>query len=71
VPAFCARRRREAEGAVARAWGQELVVPWFLRDELAGGLAADQDRSNLPCNSQIRCTYYLANLVFLGLDEED
>jgi hypothetical protein len=46
-------------------------VPWFLRDELAGGLAADQDRSNLPCNSQIRCTYYLANLVFLGLDEED
>jgi len=36
------------------------VVPWFLQDELADGLAAgeatDQDRSNLPCNSQIRYT---------------
>ncbi|KAG2568749.1 hypothetical protein PVAP13_7NG347200 [Panicum virgatum] len=41
VPAFCAPRRRRAE-AVARAWGQEVAVPWFLRDELAAGLAAGE-----------------------------
>jgi hypothetical protein len=38
VPPFCARPREVAEG-VARAWGEDVVVPWFLRDQLAGELA--------------------------------
>ncbi|KAL6651022.1 hypothetical protein ACP70R_009947 [Stipagrostis hirtigluma subsp. patula] len=41
VPAFCAHPRRESE-AVARVWGQDLVVPGFLRDQLAGELAVGE-----------------------------
>ncbi|KAF8702984.1 hypothetical protein HU200_032488 [Digitaria exilis] len=38
VPEFCALPRQQGEG-VARAWGQDVAVPWFLRDELAAKLA--------------------------------
>jgi hypothetical protein len=41
VPPFCARPREVAEG-VARAWGEDVVVPWFLRDQLAGELAVGE-----------------------------
>ncbi|RCV34464.1 hypothetical protein SETIT_7G161600v2 [Setaria italica] len=41
VPQFCARRRRGGE-RVARAWGEDVVVPWFLRDELAAELAVGE-----------------------------
>ncbi|CAL5068811.1 unnamed protein product [Urochloa decumbens] len=41
LPKICAGTRRQAEGVV-RAWGQDLVVPWFLRDQLAGELAAGE-----------------------------
>ncbi|CAL5031106.1 unnamed protein product [Urochloa decumbens] len=41
VQQFCARRRRQGEGVV-RAWGQDVVVPWFLRDELAAELAVGE-----------------------------
>ncbi|KAK3142113.1 hypothetical protein QOZ80_4BG0342390 [Eleusine coracana subsp. coracana] len=38
VPEFCAGTRRESE-LVARVWGQDVVVPRFLRDQLAAKLA--------------------------------
>jgi len=58
---FTESTRRVAERALGMGAGAGGgVVPWFLQDELADGLAAgeatDQDRSNLPCNSQIRYT---------------
>ncbi|KAL6651017.1 hypothetical protein ACP70R_009942 [Stipagrostis hirtigluma subsp. patula] len=37
VPAFCAGERQVEERA-ATAWGQDVVVPRFLRDRLAGEL---------------------------------
>ncbi|KAL6652417.1 hypothetical protein ACP70R_011342 [Stipagrostis hirtigluma subsp. patula] len=41
VPAFCAGKRKEDE-RVARAWGEGVVVPRFLRDQLAGELAVGE-----------------------------
>ncbi|CAL5031110.1 unnamed protein product [Urochloa decumbens] len=41
LPKVCAGKRREAEG-VAKAWGQDVVMPWFLRDQLAGQLAVGE-----------------------------
>ncbi|CAN6240088.1 unnamed protein product [Urochloa humidicola] len=63
LPKTCASTRREAEGAV-RAWGQDVVVPWFLRDQLAGEVAVGEatvdvqvrtmDRSSLlVCKAKI------------------
>ncbi|KAF8641505.1 hypothetical protein HU200_067801 [Digitaria exilis] len=61
LPKICAGKRLEAEG-VARAWGQDVVVPWFLRDQLAGEMevgdaAVDvhlrMDGSLLVCKAKI------------------
>jgi hypothetical protein len=39
VPEFCAKERKVQERG-ARAWGQHVDLPQFLRDQLAGELAA-------------------------------
>ncbi|KAL6651020.1 hypothetical protein ACP70R_009945 [Stipagrostis hirtigluma subsp. patula] len=41
VPEFCADTMRESEAA-ARVWGLDVVVPRFLREQLAGELAAGE-----------------------------
>ncbi|KAL6903675.1 hypothetical protein ACP4OV_004488 [Aristida adscensionis] len=41
VPAFCAGVRRVRERG-ARAWGQDVAVPRFLREQLAGELAVGE-----------------------------
>jgi hypothetical protein len=42
VPAFCAKEKRESERVAARAWGDAVAVPRFLRDQMAGELAAGE-----------------------------
>lgn len=41
VPEFCAKERKVQERG-ARAWGQHVDLPQFLRDQLAGELAAGE-----------------------------
>ncbi|KAG0526578.1 hypothetical protein BDA96_06G157400 [Sorghum bicolor] len=42
VPAFCAKEKRESERVAARAWGDAVAVPRFLRDQMADELAAGE-----------------------------
>ena len=40
VPPFCAGEKRRSDPVAARAWGENVAVPRFLRDQLAAELAA-------------------------------
>jgi hypothetical protein len=42
VPPLCAKEKRESERVAARAWGDAVAVPLFLRDQMAGELAAGE-----------------------------
>ncbi|TVU15306.1 hypothetical protein EJB05_38820, partial [Eragrostis curvula] len=55
VPPFCAKKMREREGEVARAWGQGVVLPPFLRDQLAGELAAGEAAVDVKVTMPARC----------------
>jgi hypothetical protein len=42
VPSLCAEEKRESERVAARAWGDAVAVPRFLRDQMAGELAVGE-----------------------------
>ncbi|CAL5031107.1 unnamed protein product [Urochloa decumbens] len=74
VPKVCAGKRREAEG-VARAWGQEVMVPWFLRDQLAGELAVGEAEVDVhlirPHRSLLVCKAKIGGGLFQCREPED
>ncbi|KAJ1271127.1 hypothetical protein BS78_06G105000 [Paspalum vaginatum] len=54
VPQFCAKENKVRERGV-RAWGHDLDVPPFLRDQLAGELAAGEAYVDVKITTPAEC----------------
>ncbi|KAL6651018.1 hypothetical protein ACP70R_009943 [Stipagrostis hirtigluma subsp. patula] len=54
VPQFCAESR-EVQERGARAWGLDVAVPRFLRDQLAGELAAGEAAVDVKVTTPAGC----------------
>ncbi|XP_066353926.1 uncharacterized protein [Miscanthus floridulus] len=51
VPPFCAGEKRRSDPVMARAWGENVAVPRFLRDQLAAGDASVDVKVTMPTYS--------------------
>ncbi|KAL6613925.1 hypothetical protein ACP70R_036195 [Stipagrostis hirtigluma subsp. patula] len=70
VPEFCAKERKVQERG-ARAWGQDVVLPRFLRDQLAGELAVGEAAVDVKVTTPADChhcgdTVLICNNVKIG-----
>ncbi|KAL6651019.1 hypothetical protein ACP70R_009944 [Stipagrostis hirtigluma subsp. patula] len=67
VPPFCAEEKQRSEPMPASAWGQDVALPQFLRDRLAGELAAGEAAVDVQVTMPAQC--YECNDRVLGCNK--